>query len=160
MSITSTNKDVEALTMTINAEYAAPLHAVWALWEDPRLLEQWWGPPTYPATMVDHDLTPGGWVRYYMTGPEGDKARGWWHVLEVDAPHGLSFENGIADDSGEPMADFPFMIIRATLSETPAGGTRMSIEGTFPSTEAMERFLTMGMEEGITAAVSQIDALL
>jgi uncharacterized protein YndB with AHSA1/START domain len=110
--------------------------------------------------MVDHELTPGGRVRYYMTGPEGDKAPGWWHVLEVDAPHHLTFENGIADDTGEPLAGMPFMIMRVALKETPTRGTRMSIEGTFPSTEAMDRYLSMGMEEGITGSVSQIDALL
>jgi uncharacterized protein YndB with AHSA1/START domain len=160
MSVTSVNRDPDRLTLTIETEYSAPIERVWELWEDPRLLEQWWGPPTYPATMVEHDLAPGGRVRYYMTGPAGDKARGWWHVLEVDAPHHLSFENGVADDTGEPMADMPFMIIHVVLKETPSHGTRMSIDGTFPSTEAMERFLSMGMEEGITGAVSQIDALL
>jgi uncharacterized protein YndB with AHSA1/START domain len=160
MSVISVDKDPVALTMTINTEYAAPIKQVWNLWEDPHLLEQWWGPPTYPATMVEHDLTPGGRVRYYMTGPEGDKAPGWWRVLEVDPPHHLSFENGVADDTGEPMADMPFMIMRVALCETPSGGTHMVIEGTFPSTEAMDRFLSMGMEEGITGSVSQIDGLL
>jgi uncharacterized protein YndB with AHSA1/START domain len=160
MSVTSVKRDPEALTLTIESEYAAPIERVWELWQDPRLLEQWWGPPTYPATMVDHELTPGGRVRYYMTGPEGDKAPGWWHVLEVDAPHHLTFENGIADDTGEPLAGMPFMIMRVALKETPTRGTRMSIEGTFPSTEAMDRYLSMGMEEGITGSVSQTDALL
>ena len=59
MSVTSVGKDSEALTMTITAEYAAPIERVWDLWADPRKLERWWGPPTYPATFVDHDLTPG-----------------------------------------------------------------------------------------------------
>ena len=36
----------------------------------------------------------------------------------------------------------------------------MSIESTFPSTEAMEQLLAMGMEEGLTQAVGQIDAIL
>jgi hypothetical protein len=36
----------------------------------------------------------------------------------------------------------------------------MSIESTFPSTEAMEQVLAMGMEEGLTQAVGQIDAIL
>jgi uncharacterized protein YndB with AHSA1/START domain len=160
MSVTSVEKDPEALTLTIETEHAAPIERVWELWQDPHLLEQWWGPPTYPATMVEHDLTPGGRVRYYMTGPEGDKARGWWHVLEVDAPHHLSFENGVADETGEPMVGMPFMIMQVALREAPTGETRMTIEGTFPSTEAMERYLSMGMEEGITGSVSQIDALL
>jgi uncharacterized protein YndB with AHSA1/START domain len=160
MSVTSVDRDLEALTLTIETEYSAPIERVWELWEDPRLLEQWWGPPTYPATVVEHNLTPGGRVRYYMTGSAGDKARGWWQVLDVDRPHHLSFENGVADDTGEPMADMPFMIMRVTLKETPTQGTRMLIEGTFPSTEAMDRYLAMGMEEGITGSVSQIDALL
>jgi hypothetical protein len=36
----------------------------------------------------------------------------------------------------------------------------MSIESRFPSTEAMEQVLAMGMEEGLTQAVGQIDAIL
>ncbi|MFZ0767895.1 MAG: SRPBCC domain-containing protein [Acidimicrobiales bacterium] len=160
MTVTSVDKDPKALTMTITAEFDAPIQRVWDLWENPRLLEQWWGPPTYPATVVDHALTSGGRVRYYMTGPEGEKSHGWWHVLEVDSPHRLSFENGLADDTGEPMANMPFMIIQVEIDEIASGGTRMAIEGTFPSLEAMERYLSMGMEEGMTAAMSQIDALL
>ena len=40
------------------------------------------------------------------------------------------------------------------------GRTRMSIESVFPSAEAMEQVLAMGMEEGLTEAVGQIDAIL
>jgi hypothetical protein len=36
----------------------------------------------------------------------------------------------------------------------------MSIESRFPSREAMEQLLAMGMEEGLTEAVGQIDAIL
>jgi len=73
VTVTSVRKDPEARTMTITAAFAASTERVWQLWEDPRLLERWWGPPTYPATVVDHDLSPGGRVTYYMTGPEGDQ---------------------------------------------------------------------------------------
>jgi len=58
MTVTSIVKDPAALTMTITSEFDAPIDRVWSLWEDPRQLERWWGPPTYPATVVDHDLTP------------------------------------------------------------------------------------------------------
>ncbi len=160
MSVTSVHKDPAALTMTITAEYAAPVDRVWQLWADPRKLERWWGPPTYPATFVDHDLTPGGHVSYFMTGPEGDKPRGWWRILSVDAPNRLEFEDGFADDSGQPNPDMPTMVMRVTLDEPGAGATRMVIETTFPSKESMEQLITMGMEEGMSAAVAQIDALL
>ena len=47
-----------------------------------------------------------------------------------------------------------------TIEEIGGGRTRMSIQSTFPSTEAMEQVLAMGMEEGLTEAVGQIDAIL
>jgi uncharacterized protein YndB with AHSA1/START domain len=160
MSVTRVHKDPEALTMTITAEFPTPIDRVWDLWADPRKLERWWGPPTYPATFVDHDLTPGGHVSYFMTGPAGDKPRGWWRILSVEAPHYLEFENGFADDAGEPNPDMPTMTMRVTLEEHDRGVTRMAIETTFPSKESMDQLISMGMEEGITAAVAQIDDLL
>ena len=159
MSVTTVDKDPEAMTMTITSEFEAPIGRVWQLWADPRQLERWWGPPTYPATVVDHDLSPGGSVNYFMTGPEGDQPRGWWRVLAVDAPNRLEFEDGFADDAGEPNPDMPTMTIRVTLNEQ-AGGTRMAIETTFPSMEAMDQMLSMGMDEGMTSAVAQIGDLL
>jgi uncharacterized protein YndB with AHSA1/START domain len=160
MTVTNVHKDAEAQTMTITAEFDAPIGRVWKLWENPRQLEKWWGPPTYPATVVDHDLSPGGTVNYFMTGPEGDTSRGWWRVLAVDAPNRLEFEDGFADDTGTPNLDMPTMIIRVALDEQAGGGTRMAIETTFPSPEAMEQMISMGMEEGMAAAMGQIDALL
>jgi uncharacterized protein YndB with AHSA1/START domain len=157
--VTSIEKNPETRTMTITAEFTAPADRVWRVWDDPRQLERWWGPPTYPATVLDHDLSPGGTVNYLMTGPEGDKHRGWWRVLAVDAPHRLEFEDGFADDVGKPNPDLPTTIIRVTLSESD-GGTRMAIETTFPSLEAMEQLVAMGMEEGMREAVGQIDPLL
>jgi uncharacterized protein YndB with AHSA1/START domain len=40
------------------------------------------------------------------------------------------------------------------------GGTRMTTLTTFPSAEALEKLLEMGMEEGMKAAMSQIDGVL
>jgi uncharacterized protein YndB with AHSA1/START domain len=160
MSVTSIRKDPEALTMTIEAEFDAPVDRAWQLWADPRQLERWWGPPTYPATFVDHDLSAGGKVSYFMTGPEGDQSRGWWEVQSVEPPRRLEFEDGFADEHGEPNPDMPVMVMRVSLDDRDTGGTRMTIETSFPSAEAMERLLAMGMDEGIAAALGQIDAVL
>jgi uncharacterized protein YndB with AHSA1/START domain len=160
MTVTSVHKDPQALTMTINAQFNAPIGRVWEMWENPRLLERWWGPPTYPATVVDYDLNPGGGVSYFMTGPEGDQSHGWWRVLTLSAPNGLEFENGFAHESGDPNLDMPTMIIRVLLSEEPSGITRMTIVTAYPSLRAMEQILAMRMEEGMTLAISQIDDIL
>jgi uncharacterized protein YndB with AHSA1/START domain len=160
MTVTSTSRDTDARTMTFIAEFDAPVARVWNLWEDPRLLERFWGPPAYPATFVDHDMKPGGRSNYYMTGPEGDKPHGWWRTISVDPPHRFEFENGFADQDGEPDPSMPVTIIRIVLEERPQGGTRMTTDLEYPSTEAMEKILSMGMEEGMRAAMGQMDALL
>lgn len=161
MPVTRVHKNTEAATLTIESEWDAPAEQVWQLWADPRRLERWWGPPTYPATVVDHDLTPGGRVNYFMTGPEGDRAGGWWRVIAVDAPTRLEFEDGFADAEGEPNVAMPTTM--AVVSITPdadSGRTLMRIESQFPSTEAMEKMIEMGMEEGMQLAMGQIDAVL
>ena len=159
MPVTRVEKDPAALTMSITAEYDTPMERCWQLWADPRRLERWWGPPEYPATFVDHQLEAGGFVSYFMTGPDGDKAHGWWRVLAVDAPRRLEFEDGFGDDPGNA-GDLPLTRVRVTLAARAEGGTRMTIESTFPSTEAMEQLLSMGMDEGMAAAMGQIDAIL
>jgi uncharacterized protein YndB with AHSA1/START domain len=160
MTVTNVAKDPEALTMTVTAAIDATVERSWQLWADPRQLERWWGPPTYPATVIDHDLVAGGRVTYFMTGPDGDKFHGYWEVLAVDPPRRLEFRDGFADDSGAPNDSMPTMTSTVTLTEADGDVTLMVVETQFPSVEAMEKLLAMGMEEGIVAAMSQIDAIL
>ena len=160
MTVTAVRKDPQARTMTLDAEFDATPERVWQLWADPRQLERWWGPPTYPATFTSHDLRTGGRVEYHMTGPEGDQPRGYWEVDEVDPPHRLVVRDGFAHDDGTPNAEFPMTVMRVAIAAIGAGRTRMSIESTFASAEAMEQVLAMGMEEGLKLAVGQIDGIL
>ena len=160
MTVTGVRKNPETLTMTLDAEFDASLERVWQLWADPRKLERWWGPPTYPATVTAHDLRSGGRVEYHMTGPEGDQPHGYWEVLEADAPRRLVFRDGFASGDGTPISDMPINEVRVAISEAGGGQTRMSIESVFPSAAAMEQLIAMGMEQGLTEAVGQIDAIL
>ena len=160
MTVTAIQKDTELLTMSITTELDAPVARAWELWSDPRQLERWWGPPTYPATFTEHDLTPGGRCSYFMTGPDGDQPHGWWQITAVDPPHRLEFDDGFADEHGVPNADLPVMAMRVDLSERTGGGSSMTIVSRFASVEAMEQILEMGAEEGIRAAINQIDGIL
>jgi uncharacterized protein YndB with AHSA1/START domain len=160
MPVTAVQKDPAALTLTVTTELEASPERVWQLWSDPRQLERWWGPPTYPATFTKHDLTPGSRIEYHMTGPEGDQPKGYWDVLEVDPPHRLTVIDGFANEDGTPNDEFPRGEMRVTIEEIGAGRSRMSIESISPSPEALEQVLAMGQEEGMTQAVGQIDAIL
>jgi len=159
MTTTEIRKDAEAFTITVVSEYPAGAARLWQLWADPRQLERWWGPPTYPATVIEHDLVAGGTVRYFMTGPEGDRHHGGWRVLGVEAPHRIELEDYFADADGAPAADMPTSVMIVSLEDVDEGA-RMTIESRYASAEAMQQVLDMGMEEGIQLALGQIDSLL
>jgi len=160
MTVTAVRKDTDSLSMTVEAEFEASPQRVWRLWADPSQLERWWGPPTYPATFTAHDLTPGGRVEYHMTGPEGDQPRGYWEVLEVDEPHRLVFQDGFADENGTPIDDMPVSTATVTIEAVGESRTRMSIASVFTDLQSLEQVLAMGMEEGLTQAIGQIDDIL
>jgi uncharacterized protein YndB with AHSA1/START domain len=159
MTVISSTKDPAALTLTVVAEFDVAPGRVWEVWEDPRKLERWWGPPTFPATFTRHDFVVGGESRYYMTGPAGETPRGWWRMEALDKPHRLEFANGLAGDDGEPAPGVEPMPGYVTF-EAVDGGTRMTAVVQFVDADQMETMLGMGMQEGMSLAMGQIDALL
>jgi len=162
MPVTQVEKDPDKLTMTIHAEFAAAPDRIWQMWEDPRLLERWWGPPTHPATFEQHDLSPGGGMKYFMTGPEGEKFRGWWRVISVEPGSNIEIEDGFADQDGNPDPSMSSMTTKVSIerSDEDPETTRMTIETSFQTLEAMEQVLEMGAEEGMSLALGQIDEML
>lgn len=159
MPVTDVQKDIDNRTITIVADFAAPVDRVWQVYADPRQLEKIWGPPTYPATVVDHDLRPGGRVNYYMTSPEGEKYYGIWDVVAVDEPRSFTFKDGFADADFKVSEQMPVGDNVFTFTEYD-GGTRATYVTTYATAEALQQVLEMGMEEGATEAINQIDALL
>jgi uncharacterized protein YndB with AHSA1/START domain len=159
MPVTDVQQDLDNLTLTITAHFAAPVERIWQVYADPRQLEKVWGPPTYPATVVDHDLTPGGRVTYYMTSPEGEKFAGYWLVTTVDEPTSFSFQDGFADLDFNPLPKAPVGKNQYTFAEH-NGGTRAIYVTRYDSAEALKKVLDMGVVEGATSAINQIDDLV
>jgi uncharacterized protein YndB with AHSA1/START domain len=159
MPVTDVQHDLDALTLTITADFAAPVARIWQVYADPRQLEKVWGPPTYPATVVDHELTPGGRMTYFMTGPDGDKHAGYWQITSVDEPTSFSFVDGFADLDFNPNPEMPVSKNVYTFAEHD-GGTRAVFTSTFESAEALQQVLDMGIVEGASLAINQIDELI
>ena len=160
MTVLTVEKDLDALTMTVTAEYDVDAERAWQLWADPRQLERWWGPPSYPATVQEHDLRPGGKVTYFMTGPEGDTPRGYWDVVEVQAPRRLVVTDGFADADGVPLEAMGVTVMTVDIADRAGGGVVVTLESRFDSLATLEQMLQMGMEQGLREAMGQIDALL
>lgn len=160
MPVTDVTHDLDARTITITADFAAPVGRVWGVYADPRQLERVWGPPTHPATFVDHDLRPGGRMTYFMTSPEGERYYGYWTVTDVSAPRELRFADGFAlDESFTPNTDLPESANVYSFAGTEAG-TRATFVTTYATAEALQQVLAMGVAEGAALAINQLDDLL
>ncbi len=159
MPVTDVTTDPEALTMTLVGDFPVPVARVWSAFTDPRQLELFWGPPGWPATFTGFDLTVGGRADYRMTGPRGESAGGTWEFVAIEAPQRLEVLDSFVDDEGRVNAEMPSMRMTFELHETPSG-TRLISTTYFPSAEALEQMVAMGMVEGSTMAMSQLDRVL
>ena len=159
MPVTSVDKDLERLTLTIVADFQVPVRRLWDAYVDPRQLEKFWGPPEWPATFTRHDVAPGGMSAYCMTGPDGTRACGYWEFISVD--QGRSFEvlDGFSHDDGRPNTELPTMRAVFTFSDT-GTGSRLETVTYFNTLAELEQLIEMGLEEGTRAAMGQIDAVV
>ncbi|QIK72746.1 ATPase [Propioniciclava coleopterorum] len=159
MPITDVTRDLDALTLTVVAEFPVPVQRLWDAYTDPRQIEKFWGPPTFPATFTRHDAHAGGRSDYVMTGPDGERHGGYWEWLSVDAPRSFEVVDGFAEADGRPNTDLP--TTRARFAFEPAGaGSRVTCVSTFGSLAELEQLVAMGMEEGMREAMGQIDAVV
>ena len=159
MPITSINKDPEALTMTVVAEFPVPVQRLWDAYADARQLEKFWGPPEYPSTFVRHDFAKGGRSDYYMTGPEGVGPHAYWTFVDVDPGKSFEVMDGFTAPEGTEYEGVPPMRMTFTFEPTD-GGSRVSTVTRFESAEALEATLALGMEEGMKAAMGQMDDVI
>ena len=159
MPITSLTTNDEALTLTVVGEYAVPVERLWSAYADPRQLERFWGPESWPATFTRHDMKPGGRSAYYMTGPDGEKAHGWWRFIAVEPGRSFETEDGFANEDGEPNEQMPTMRMVFRFEKTDTG-SRVTSVTTFTSIESMRQLVEMGMIEGLRSAMGQLDAVL
>ncbi|TFC54497.1 MULTISPECIES: SRPBCC family protein [unclassified Cryobacterium] len=159
MPVTTVEKDLDQLTITIVADFTAPLRRLWDAYTDPRQIERFWGPPTYPATFLRHDAVAGGRSVYAMTGPEGDVHYGCWDWTSADAPHTFEVLDRFSDAAGVPNPDLPTTRMDFAFEET-SSGSRLTTTSRFDSLEQMQQLIEMGMLEGTREAMAQIDQVL
>ncbi|MGO2050554.1 MAG: SRPBCC family protein, partial [Microbacterium sp.] len=159
MPVTDVSTDTENLTMTVTAEFAAPIERLWKAFTDPTQLERFWGPPGWPATFTEFDFTVGSKALYYMTSPRGERSGGSWEFLNIVEPHGFDVIDAFADADGKPLDGMPTMRMTFAFEATDAG-SRMINTSYFDSAEALEQVVAMGAIEGTTMAMAQLDAVL
>lgn len=159
MPVTSVETDLDTLTMTVVADFAASRARLWEAYTDPRQIERFWGPVEWPATFTRHDVFVGGRSSYVMAGPNGERSAGFWEFLAVDEGRSFEVRDGFAGEDGEENAAMPSMRMTFVFEDTEAG-SRLVTTTHFGSLDQLEQLLGMGMDEGMRSAMSQIDDVL
>lgn len=159
MPVTSIDKDVQSLTLTVHAEFPVSVARLWDAYLDPRQIEKFWGPVEYPATFTRHDAAAGGYSNYHMTSPEGEQFHGYWHWQEVVDQKFFEVIDGFANNDGSPNAKLPTSRLVFTFDPLPEG-TKLTVTGTYDSAADLEQVVAMGMIDGTRSAMSQIEQVL
>jgi uncharacterized protein YndB with AHSA1/START domain len=159
MPVIDVTNDADTLTMTLSAGFAAPVDRLWRAFTEPRQLERFWGPPGWPATFDSFDFTVGGRSNYHMTSPQGEVSRGTWEFIRIDEGSGFEVLDAFADEHGAPVADIPAMRMVFRFEPTDEG-SKLSTVTYFASAESLEQAVEMGMVEGLTLAIGQLDRVL
>jgi uncharacterized protein YndB with AHSA1/START domain len=145
--------------LQLEREFDAPVADVWQAWTNAEILEQWWAPLPYKAVTKTMDFSEGGKWHYYMLSPEGEKHWCLVNYLQIDTLKNYKATDAFADEDGNANADLPNGIWTNKFSQT-ATGSKVNINITYPTKEDVQKIIDMGMKEGITMTLLQLDELL
>ena len=131
--------------------FDAPRDRVWAAFNDPELIPQWWGPL---ETRVDQmDVRAGGAWRYLSRGPDGTETGFRGVYREVTPPKRV-----VRTFEWEGMPGH--VLIESATFEDLGDRTRVVTTMLFHTTQERDGMLGSGMEWGLNASYVRLDALL
>lgn len=152
-------RDPDNKRLIVEREFDASLKNVWRAWTEKELLDQWWAPKPFKAVTKEMDFREGGRWLYRMTGPDGS---GEWCLVDfkkIDNHKSFTSLGAFCDENGNINKDFPAMNWKNVFSSI-GSATKVEVEISFSSVAELEKILEMGLEEGFSAALVNLDELL
>jgi len=151
--------DQEKNTITVSREFAADQQLVWDCHTKSELLERWFAPKPWMARTKSMDFQEGGHWLYAMCGPEGDEHWARMDYLSIRPIESFKAWDGFCDAEGELNAEMPQAEWHSTFEEI-SDKTLVQTVVTYRSLADLEAVIQMGMKEGLTMALDQLEELL
>jgi uncharacterized protein YndB with AHSA1/START domain len=133
--------------------FAAPRDRVFAVYTDPELIPEWWGPHG-TTTIVDRmDVRPGGGWRFVSRDSDGSETAFRGTYREIAPPERIvqTFEwEGMPGHVSVETATF----------EDLGDRTRVRTVSIFHTTEERDGMIASGMEGGLNETYERLDAVL
>ena len=130
-----------------------PREKVFAVYTDPELIPEWWGPRDSPAVVDEMDVRAGGSWRFVVPGPDGSETAFRGTYREVTPPERIvqTFEwEGMPGHVAVETAEF----------EDLGDRTKVTTTSLFHTTEERDGMLASGMEGGLNETYARLDELL
>jgi uncharacterized protein YndB with AHSA1/START domain len=156
-----TSQETVAATITtpsdreirIERTFDAPRDRVFAVYTDPELIPQWWGPRGTIAEVERMDVRSGGDWRFVMHGSDGTQTGFRGTYREVSPPERIvqTFEW-----DGMP----GYVSVETATFEDLGDRTKVTTVSIFHTTEERDGMLGSGMEGGLNDTYARLDELL
>lgn len=159
MNKTSIERDLDKATLTIRRRFDAPRSRVWQAYTDAALLDQWWAPKPWKTETLTMDFRVGGHWHYSMNGPDGEQHFGRMDFVEIEPETRYVAADVFADENGAANPELPTQTFTTSFIDEGAT-TRVIVVVDYDSVEDLQTVVEMGMEEGVTMAQDQLEALL
>jgi len=134
--------------------FDAPRERVFAVYTDPELIPEWWGPRGTTATVDEMDVRPGGRWRFLIRNSDGS---------EVPAMHGtyrevMPPERLVQTFEWEGMPGH--VSVDTVTFEDLGDRTKVVTTSIFHTTEERDGMLESGMEHGLGETYDRLEELL
>jgi len=159
--MTSNQKNAPTATVTtptdreirIERVFEAPRERVFAVYTDPKLIPEWWGPRGTTAVVDAMDVRTGGRWRFVMRNSDGSESAFRGAYREVTVP-----ERIVQTFEWEPMAGH--VSVETATFEDLGDRTKVVTTSIFHTTEERDGMLQSGMEGGLNETYARLDELL
>lgn len=151
-------KDIAAKTLKVERQFNAPIELVWRAYTEAELLTKWWAPAPWKAESKELNFQPGGRWLYCMVGPAGERHWGCMMYKSIEKHKHFDIQDAFCDENGNINTEFPTATARISF-ESSANGTIVKWDTIYPTSEALQQVLDMGMEQGLSMCIDQLEAL-
>jgi uncharacterized protein YndB with AHSA1/START domain len=133
--------------------FDAPRDRVFAVFTDPDLIPQWWGPRRFTTRVDQMDVRSGGYWRFVCTDEDGTEQAFRGAYREITPP-----ERVVQTFEWEPMAGH--VSVETATFEDFGEQTRVTTVSVFHTTEERDGMLGSGMEEGLNETYERLEEVL
>ncbi|CDR66862.1 SRPBCC family protein [Staphylococcus schweitzeri] len=137
----------------------APIEKVFDAYTKKELFEKWFHPKGASTEVFHFNVITGGDAFYAIKTP----ALTSYTLVEyetVKRPYLIEYIDSFATSEGNKDTKMPSMKITLSFSETSKTETTVTSISTFPTKEAAQQVIEIGVEEGMNQTLDQLDALL